>query len=117
MKALEHPFARYGAALTLLKRGKEKEEEILKEDLIYMLQLNLEKYRLHPVKEEGSAFTFDYLAASELDTKDWLIQSSGLSAKGYFLAPHALTIEKNAKQLFSAQKKLLEALINGDEKS
>lgn len=116
MNPTEHPYSRYGAALTLLKQGKKSLEEVSAKDLAEMIGHGLNHYRLQPLKIDTSEVLYGYLPSSELEKQSWLIQSTGLANKGYFLSPNAITNEKSAKQLYQAQKALLKTLEGIDEK-
>ena len=108
MSPLEHPYSRFGAALTIYKKGKENLSEITSQDFIDMLELGLNKFRLQPDNPDASEIKFDYIPAQILKNKPFLVQSKGLADKGMFLAPSTIALEGNAKKLFQAQQKLIQ---------
>ena len=113
MRNFNHPYSRYGLALVMQENELDSPEKVTIEMLIKQLEWALEHFRLKPVATEKDEVKFEFISYNDLLTNSSLVQSSGLAAKGYFLAPNIITRERSAKQLFQAQTNLIEDLKSG----
>ena len=111
-----HPYLRYGLAVAMHQHHRQDTDlatDLTAEDLARTLHEGLSHFRLQPAGplQPGNPVNYSYLSLNTLAENESLVQSSGLAEKGYFIPPTALIpSHKNAKNAYSAVKKLYEQL-------
>ena len=91
MKDLSHFYPRYGLALLMSEKNIQNIEDIKAADFIDLILSGLEKFRLKPTSEnfESIDVTYEYKPIKK-----------GIPEKGIFLAPHIITSDKSAQDLY-----------------
>ncbi len=121
---LSHPYCRYGLAVALESehlQGRDLaiiDESELRKALADVLEEGLANFRLKPndlshtstPKASDQPFQFRHLSLKELRGEAKLVQSTGLSSKGYYLCPTIICSEGSAKATFEQCERLVAEL-------
>ncbi len=116
--SLVHPYPRYGLAAALFQARKKPEEvteEELPEILAQAIEAGLGNFRMRTQDSPTTSEVLRYtpIKIDELRDEPWLIQSSGLAAKGIYLFPSIASTDGKAKETFDNAVKIAGDLRSG----
>lgn len=113
VRFFEHPYPRYGLAVTLVQQGVGIEWREALEDSQRLIRMagpaveeGLNHFRLHTSNDLDEATELQYrrLSRNELET------SGQTASGGYYIAPHVVIDDRSARYLIKEARKFLEEL-------
>lgn len=115
---VDHPYARYGLAVTLYSaqlRPDEVKEDALRAAFISAIETGLAHFRMSTDDEPLfiRLLNFKPISLSTLRAKAHLVQSAGLANLGVYTFPSVVTVDKGAKDTFEGAVSVLESLRDG----
>ena len=118
---LDHPYARYGLAVTLYGarlRVEELNDANLRDALADAIEVGLGNFRMRTFDEPLLTRELRYapVKLSSLRHNATLVQAAGLAAQGIYIYPSVLTTDGNAKDTFKNAEAVIAAL-RGAKKS
>jgi len=116
----DHPYPRYGLAVTLVEQGKTNDWRSLLDDPKAVVQMagpvieaSLSRFRVHTHDDldEDRTLNYRYLSNDELET-------SGQKAEdGYYIAPHVVIEDRPVRYLIKEARRFLQNLDDGIDPS
>lgn len=121
MNHLRHPYSRYGYAVTLETNNIRDYRTIHLDEIPQMLIDTIEEGLSHfrmktdnnPLHDD--VLKYDYIELEILRKNSDLIQSSGLSSRGMYLAPTILSTDGDAKGTFGNAESIIKHLKQGSQ--
>lgn len=92
-----HPFINYGAAVVLAKNNLVSPDDITRQHLVAEIENGINHFRVKPDSAITNQASVKFFYCDE---------ESGNPGKGVYLSPTILATDKNAKQVFTALKKI-----------
>lgn len=108
MNTQTHPFINYGIAVVLAKNNLTNPDNITRQHLIDEIENGINHFRVKPDSAITNQVSVKYIYCNE---------ESGNPSKGVYLSSSILAIDKNAKQVFAALKKIKIELANAKTKN
>jgi hypothetical protein len=118
IKEPQHPYARYGLALTMVKNRVNSIDNLTALMLAKSIDDGLNRFRMRTddSPDTSNKLKYYYLNEKDLNRNKTMIQSSGLAGKGIFLSPTVISGEKVVKNTYTGTQAIRDSLKKGKVK-